>query len=253
MMRNVFSGFALLSFFLISSISFSYTVVLKNGKTVEGTLVEETNGLIVLKDKSGIRINFKKANLDLEKTKAANDKAESTPAPAISAETKPAASESKSDSIKSDPPKKPARVVTEADLEKLRKKYDLGEGLTKGENSIEASESEADWSDVSSEQSENEWKSESRKTENQVRQAENSYNQLKKECDELKSITVQTHILVDQNGQELDMAETAQQVCEDAERAREDLDQARSDRQALEDKAKQEGAPPGWIRTDDEN
>lgn len=252
MMRNVFCSFALLSFFLISSISFSYTVVLKNGKTVEGTLVEETSDLIVLKDNSGIRINFKKANLDLEKTKAANDKAESTPAPAKSAQTKPAASESKPDSIKSDSPKKPARVVTEADLEKLRKKYDLGEGL-KGENSIEASDSERDFPDVTSEQSENEWKSESRKTENQIHQAENSYNQLKKQCDELKSITVQTHILVDQSGQELDMAETAQQVCEDAERAREDLDQARSDRQALEDKAKQEGAPPGWIRTDDEN
>ena len=94
---------------------------------------------------------------------------------------------------------------------------------------------------------------ESQKTENELRRAESFYDQLKKQCDELKSITVQTHVLVDEKGQELNMAETVQQVCEDAERAREDLDQARSDRQALEDKAKQEGAPAGWIRTDEEN
>ena len=116
---------------------------------MEGTLVEETNDLIILKDNSGIQINFKKANLDLEKTTAANDKAESTPAAPESAKAKLTASESKSDSIKSDPPNKPVRVVTEADLEKLRKKYDLGEGL-KGENSIDASETESNGADVSS-------------------------------------------------------------------------------------------------------
>jgi hypothetical protein len=252
-MKKMLQGLILIFLLWACSAAFSYTVVLQNGKVVEGSLVDETEEMIVLKDQDGIQINFKKSKVDLEKTKAANEKVESeTAAPSalpekVDTQTKPAAKTGTTS-------KKPARVITEQDLQKLRDKYDLGEGL-KSKDAIESteSESESDAPDPFSKESEDEWRKESQKLNELLRQAESTYNLLKQKCDELKAITVQTHILLDQDGQELNMVETTQQVCDDAERAKGDLEEARNARQSFEDAAKQEGMPPGWIRGDDEN
>src|SRR5262245_8473512 len=59
---------------LLPSLVFSYTVVRKDGRPFSGDLVTENDQEIVLADKSGITVKFKKAQLDLEKTKQANEK-----------------------------------------------------------------------------------------------------------------------------------------------------------------------------------
>jgi len=55
---------------LIPAIAFSYTVVRKDGKKFEGTLIQETNDQIILKDSDGVSIRFKKDQLDLTKSSA---------------------------------------------------------------------------------------------------------------------------------------------------------------------------------------
>jgi hypothetical protein len=51
----------------------SYTVILKNGKTMQGQLLSETDDLIVFKDEQGLQFSLKKSVLDLEKMKVANE------------------------------------------------------------------------------------------------------------------------------------------------------------------------------------
>jgi type II secretory pathway component HofQ len=57
---------------LIPTFVFSYTVVRKDGRPFKGDLVTETNDHIVLEDQIGIKVKFRKDQLDLEKTKQAN-------------------------------------------------------------------------------------------------------------------------------------------------------------------------------------
>ena len=87
-----------------ASAALGYEVFFKNGKTLQGTLVRETEDSVILKDASGILQNFKKADMDLVKTAEANKKQKEPPAK-----------------------KSSAHVVTKEELEALREKYDLGE------------------------------------------------------------------------------------------------------------------------------
>lgn len=61
---------------LIPTLAFSYTVVRKDGKKFEGTLVQETSDQIMIKDRDGVTIRFKKDQLDLTKTSAEPEKDE---------------------------------------------------------------------------------------------------------------------------------------------------------------------------------
>lgn len=64
----------LLIVFLFPSLVFSYTVVRKDGRPFSGDLVSETSEHIILEDKIGITVKFRKDQLDLQKTKQANEK-----------------------------------------------------------------------------------------------------------------------------------------------------------------------------------
>lgn len=60
---------------LIAGFIFSaetYTVILKNGKTMKGHLLSESAEMIVFKDDKGLQYSLKKSLLDLEKMKEAN-------------------------------------------------------------------------------------------------------------------------------------------------------------------------------------
>jgi hypothetical protein len=86
----------------------AYTVVLKNGKTIKGTLISETDEKIIFKDEQGLQYSLKKTSLDLAKMAEANAPPP-TPAPAAPAE--PSAPEDS---------KKSPKVYTTSDLETLR-------------------------------------------------------------------------------------------------------------------------------------
>ena len=55
---------------LIPSVAFSYTVVRKDGKKFTGDLVRESAQEVLLKDKDGVTIRFKKDQIDWDKTTA---------------------------------------------------------------------------------------------------------------------------------------------------------------------------------------
>jgi hypothetical protein len=227
--------------------SYAYEVVLKNGKVVKGTLVSEDDSLIVVEDADGLKINIKKANVDTEKTQIANPPAKPTVVPEPAKPKEASAEKAK--------PKptlhKPAKKLTEEDLEKLREKYDLGEG-TFGEGSAEETQSETEnsepVSDDFSAESESEWQAQSQMHRDRVKTAEERHARLSQQCEELKQITVQTHTLVDQEGNELQMTETRQKVCEMADSARAQLEQERASMNDFMNEAKQKAVPPGWLR-----
>jgi hypothetical protein len=69
---------------LLTSLLFSeetYTVILKNGKTMKGHLVSENSEMIIFKDAQGLQYSLKKSVLDLEKMKQANAPPEPPPVP----------------------------------------------------------------------------------------------------------------------------------------------------------------------------
>ena len=225
----------------------SYDLVLKNGKVIKGTLVSETADIIILKDSSGTQINFKTSALDLDKTKIANTSA--PPAEAVKTIETPTTTQSQTESRTAAPQKKkPARVMTEKDIQRLRDKYDLGEGLYNGrpkESSATASDKE--------EKSGEDWKAEAQDVTTRVQQAEQFYNQLKQQCERLKGITVQTHILHDaQTGQQLPITETREEMCNRADDARSRFEDARADYREFMQSARQENVPPGYLAVDPE-
>ena len=95
-----------------------YELVMKDGTKVEGTLIIDQESVIILKNSSGVLLNFKKSDVDLDKTSQAN-KTSVAPAPKAAFEDKAG---------KQAPVRKSGRVLTKDDLEELRKKYDLGQG-----------------------------------------------------------------------------------------------------------------------------
>ncbi|MCI0417533.1 secretin and TonB N-terminal domain-containing protein [bacterium] len=58
---------------LLPALVSTYTVVRKDGRPFSGDLVSETSEHIILEDKIGITVKFRKDQLDLEKTKKANE------------------------------------------------------------------------------------------------------------------------------------------------------------------------------------
>ena len=107
---------------LFPLIAFADSIVLKNGKTLDGTVVSELKDTIIFKDSHGTLVNLKKD--EIEKIDRSN-------VPVKSA----------NDSGKSKPPK----VVTKEYLESLRGKYDLGEGSFGEAQKIKVEEVAADY------------------------------------------------------------------------------------------------------------
>lgn len=231
--------------FSLISTGYAYDVVLKNGKSIHGTKVSEDENQIVVQDGSGVRINIKKTNVDTVKTEAANKQATTAETPKQSVANTP----SKAATTQAATPKKPARKITKEDLDKLKDKYDLGEGTFGNDSKEDSGEMEENSeSDTAIEKTEAEWRQEAEMHRQKLQQAEEQYNRLSEECAKLKQITVQNNILVDEQGNELPIQDTSKQVCDLADSAREKLDDVRSNYSDFTSEAKQQAVPPGWLR-----
>ena len=241
MMRKLlFLEIALPVFLVVAGFAFSYEVVLKNGKTIRGKLISESEELIVLQDDSGIRINFKKANVDLEKTASANRVEETSPQTTATEEVAPA--EEKVEEVRPVRPKKAARVFTEQDLYRLRSKYPMAGGssrLASVEGSSESTET--------GEKTEEYWKGASQELLAAMKETEQAYNSLTRSCQILKGATIQTHRVTNEKGETQNMSETTESYCQQAEQAKAAYDQAKQDYESFLQEAKQENVPPGWI------
>jgi hypothetical protein len=219
-----------------ASIVFSYDVVLKNGKTIKGILLSENQDSFVIKDPSGLQMTFKKTNVDLEKTAAANR-------PPEKAATEKQSTEKKAESSESDKAKKPAKVYTEDDISRLRSKSAINDSGSSIKESKEENE------DKKTEQKgEDYWKNRSAELFNGMHNAEQNYSELNRRCEKLKGATIQTHRLLSQKGENMDMAQATEEYCDRAEDAKGQYEQSKSDYENFMEQARQESVPPGWLK-----
>ncbi|HET6266391.1 MAG TPA: hypothetical protein VFG11_01650 [Acidobacteriota bacterium] len=80
---------SLILFFLIATQLSAFTVVLKSGRTVEGTLIAEDSVTIQLRDPAGTVLSFRKSTLDLQATTEANHTKSAAPASTGTVQVKP--------------------------------------------------------------------------------------------------------------------------------------------------------------------
>lgn len=92
----------------------AYTVVMKNGKSMDGSLISETADGIVFRDDKGMQFSLKKSALDLEKMETAN-RPPPPVAPPSPVETAPAPQQSQTRKAT-----RPAKVYTEDDIARLK-------------------------------------------------------------------------------------------------------------------------------------
>lgn len=225
-------------FCLIVSFSHAYTIILNNGKKVEGTLVSETPDMYILKDAGGIQLNLKKSLVDIQKTTSSNQAAPAATAnPASKPETKPEPIAAK----------KPARTITMEDLEKLREKYDLGGGTFSEANKSQGSEKTEKKDANKKELSPEELRGRGAEIRGQIKQAEASYDELKRGCDFAQGLTTQSGTATNDKGQRLDLGETRKKVCDAADRAKIEVDVSHQQYQELLDSAKSQGVTQDWL------
>ena len=218
MRKTIFSVLCCAVVLLAAGLSVNaYEVVMKNGKVVKGDLVSQNDTMIVLKDASGIQLQLKKSTVDLAKTEAANV----PPAPAPQKQQAPAPVSQKA----KEQPKKPARVYTQKDLDRLRGEQDLGEGtFAAGAAETVPSATQTQAADKEAKKAE-EREKKIADLQKRIEQTQNAYDSLSKQCDYLKTTNFQTNRLTDEKGNPLPYYDTIKSVCENADKAKANLDQ----------------------------
>jgi hypothetical protein len=219
-------------FLFIASLSFGYQVILKNGKTLDGTFVSEDSEKISIKDKDGVLLNFKKSLIDLEKTAEANKPVEEPPKTV----------EPKKEIAPEQPPKpkKKARVYTANDLYRLRNSLPLessGADIQQPGPDVDSSQG------MTGEQ----WQQLTQSLLDQIHSAEQYAQEAAAKCKELQGATVQTHIVVNEQNQTVNMQEATKQACDAAEEAKGQIESAKQAYQDAVEQAKQQNVLPGYI------
>jgi hypothetical protein len=229
-----------ITLFVFACTCFAYDLILKNGKVIQGNLISESNDLFVIEDASGVKMNFKKANVDLEKTAEANKS--KAPEPEAKQEQPAAAAESVEQPAKS---KKPSRVFTDKDVRRLRGQIPMEGSAEEGEEGEKAAAPEVKTEDY--------WRQTSQDLLSSMKEAEAAYKDLTASCQKLSGATIQTHRVYDsKTGETLDMKETTTDICSQAEAAKGEYEQAKSDYEGFMEEARQEVVPPGWLATEEE-
>jgi hypothetical protein len=217
-------------------ISFSYELILKNGKTVQGTLISEDQEKISIKDKQGVILNFKKSIVDIQKTADANAPVEK-PVVAAKETEKPAKVETPAK------PKKPSRVYEQSDVYRLRSEYPMESGA-----GVQFEEGTPDRRPKG--RSGEEWQQMTQSLLAQIKEAEQAYQQASAQCKEFQGATIQTHIAVTKDGAQTDLVEAKERACQYAEDAKGAIDRARAEYAATVEQARQENVLPGYIATE---
>jgi hypothetical protein len=246
-MKKVILIFSIL---LLPSLLFAYTVVLKNGKRIDGRLMSEEKGTVTIRDREGVLITIKPHQIDESATEAANVK--------------------KADEGTEIQPKEPAaryanqkkstgKVFTKEDLKDLP------------EVSIIGSEQSEAYSEVPYEteefapggRTEAEWIAETRQLGRAIRDAEENFAMLKRECESAGAQAA--YNLIDPTayvfingvwvpvsgyGPDPEIQRRAQEVCFQKERAEKEMLRLYEDLDRYQEYARRMGALPGWVEPD---
>ena len=235
-MKRLFGTVTILLFWIALSPAFSYELILKNGKTVQGTLVSEDAEKISIKGKDGVILNFKKSIVDVQKTADANRPVPEPVAAPVDPE-KPAKAETASK------PKKPARVYEQSDVYRLRSEIPLESGA--GVQFEEGTPMERPKG-----RSGAEWQQITQELLAQIKNAQQAYQQASVKCREFQGATIQTHLAISPGGAATDLVQAKEQACQFAEDAKGALEKAREEYAEAVAQARQENVLPGYIATE---
>jgi hypothetical protein len=260
--------FLSLLFILITLPIYADVLVLKNGKKLQGSIVKEDGQVYEFRDSEGILLTVKKSQIDTEATNKLNSQQQKTEAESSSqgdVESK-ATNKSVADIARAVRHKKSSatskKVLTNEDVEHMPEVSIIGTERT--EESIEdhGSEEHAPATDQYAE-AEEYWKNETYKFKDELEQAREDAEALAKECDDLnkqaayaivdpKQYIIINGVLVPVSGGYYapDVIQHAQEVCNHAEQAKKDVQNILKDLERFQERARREGALPGWIDPD---
>ena len=253
---------------VISTSLFADTLVLKNGKKIEGTVVEEDAEGYRIRDSQGIVIFVKKSQLDAnasqitkepepDTSKAKNEQPEITSKnPSSVAEVARESRDNKKGNV---------RVLRKEDLDKMPEVSIIGTETAVEEEGEEGSDpaEERTTEDRTSVRSEEYWKEETRRFAISIRDAQRDAEELDQECEDLGkqaayAVTDPTQyveingvlIPIAGSGYDASTIQAAQEVCRDAEKAKKELSRLQQDLEEFQDYARRQGALPGWVDPD---
>jgi hypothetical protein len=254
----------LIAFLLFSTTLFADTLVLKNGKKIQGTIIKEDAESYKIKDLEGIVILVKKSQINPEAT-VINRKSTATPENKPEVKSVPDGSQSTPSVVDAarqarEKKKGNVRVLRKEDLDKMPEVSIIGTDEPIEERPAE-SETESSSASATSEKSEEYWKSETRKFAMDIRRVEEDIAQLNKDCEELGKqaayalIDPGQYVMVNGvwipvGGYDPSVIQHAQDVCHQAEQAKSELAKIHAELEEFQDYARRQGALPGWVDPD---
>ncbi len=258
--------FLSLIFILVTLPILADVLVLKNGKKLQGTIVKDDDQVYEFRDSEGILLTVKKSQVDTEATNKLNPKQEKMEDFAES--SKQGDGESKSDNksvadlareARNKKPGTSKKVLTNEDLENMPEVSIIGTEHT--EESVEDHSAPPDRDHFA--EAEDYWKNETYKFKDELDKAKEDAEALTKECDDLNKqaayaivdpsqYIIINGVLVPVSGgyYSPDVIQQAQRVCDHAEQAKKDVVNIQKDLEKFQERARREGALPGWIDPD---
>lgn len=257
--------FLSLLFIFITLPIYADILVLKNGKKLEGTLIQQDAEVYLLRDTTGIILTVKKSQVDDEATQKLNaERKKSEPAPEVSNETKshsPPEKASVADLARAARANRTgaSKVLRKEDLEKTPELSIIG--TTQSEERIEDHAPPPE--DHLSEKNEEYWKNQTRQFANDLHKVRDDLDYLTKECDDLNKqaayaiVDPTQYIIVNGvlipisgSGYNSETIRHAEEVCDQAEQAKRELAQIERELEQFQEEARRQGALPGWIDPD---
>lgn len=258
--------FLSLLFILFTLPIFADVLVLKNGKKLQGSIIKEDALVYEFRDTEGILLTVKKSQVDTEATNKLNPKQEKTEDVAESSSQPDVESNSGNKSVadiaREARHKKPTtskKVLTNEDLGDMPEVSIIGTEHT--EESIPDHAAPPDKDHFA--EAEEYYKNETYKFKDELDRAREDAEALAKECDDLNKqaayaivdpsqYIIINGVLVPVSGGYYDpgVIQHAQEVCNHADQAKKDVADILKDLERFQERARREGALPGWIDPD---
>jgi len=263
--------FLSLLFILITLPIYADILVLKNGKKLQGTIVKQDALVYEFRDSDGILLTVKKSQIDTEATNKLNSKQQkmenvvesSSEGNVESAGTNKSVADIAREVRNKKPSATSKKVLTNEDVEHMPEVSIIGTEHT--EESIEghANEEHAQPPRDDYAEAEKYWKNETYKFKDELDQAREDAEALTKECDDLNKqaayaivdpsqYIIINGVLVPVSGGYYDsgVIQHAQEVCNHADQTKKDVENILKDLERFQERARREGALPGWIDPD---
>lgn len=235
------TAFAVVFFFI--GIASGYSVILKSGKTINGTFLKETSSEILVQDSDGITLTFRKSTLDLAAMKEANSQTR---------QEENSEHLSTNDSNQTTPTEKseskPKKVFTNEDIKDLPELSIVG---SKEQQEIPEEEGTApepinEVPELYGSDAATYWKDQTRELASHLYEAEDQFNFMKKECEDTKK-AFDYYVLNGYWARGWPAPIDPAYICDQANQAKAEYDRWLIRLEEFQERARKEGALPGWT------